>query len=395
MHSVSVKVPSSKGYQMAGTIDFPDAPPAAFALFAHCFTGSRFTPAAARVSKTLADLGIACLRFDFPGLGQSEGNFAETCFSENVEDIRAAAQWLKDNYTAPQLLIGHSLGGAASLKAATDMPSIKAVATIGAPFDPAHAVLHFADRISEVDETGAVTLLLGGRDITISREFLEDLAETNPEAYLPRLRKPLLILHSPTDTTVGVDNAQLIFRTTRYPKSLVALHKVDHLVTKQGAAQQAARIIRTWAAQHLTTENTPENAYKIPESAAIARSIPAGTFTDHVQTGMHSFTTDREKSQGGKNLGYTPMALIASALAAASSQAIRSVAKEKRISSLKNVNVTVEKILTANDDAQLHRKIELIGELSGEERTILLAAAKKNEVEALLSKDIVIDTSSV
>ncbi|ADK28792.1 bifunctional alpha/beta hydrolase/OsmC family protein [Corynebacterium pseudotuberculosis] len=395
MHSVSVKVPSSKGYQMAGTIDFPDAPPAAFALFAHCFTGSRFTPAAARVSKTLADLGIACLRFDFPGLGQSEGNFAETCFSENVEDIRAAAQWLKDNYTAPQLLIGHSLGGAASLKAATDMPSIKAVATIGAPFDPAHAVLHFANRISEVDETGAVTLLLGGRDITISREFLEDLAETNPEAYLPRLRKPLLILHSPTDTTVGVDNAQLIFRTTRYPKSLVALHKVDHLVTKQGAAQQAARIIRTWAAQHLTTENTPENAYKIPESAAIARSIPAGTFTDHVQTGMHSFTTDREKSQGGKNLGYTPMALIASALAAASSQAIRSVAKEKRISSLKNVNVTVEKILTANDDAQLHRKIELIGELSGEERTILLAAAKKNEVEALLSKDIVIDTSSV
>ncbi|AER69047.1 alpha/beta fold hydrolase [Corynebacterium pseudotuberculosis] len=395
MHSVSVKVPSSRGYQMAGTIDFPDAPPAAFALFAHCFTGSRFTPAAARVSKTLADLGIACLRFDFPGLGQSEGNFAETCFSENVEDIRAAAQWLKDNYTAPQLLIGHSLGGAASLKAATDMPSIKAVATIGAPFDPAHAVLHFADRISEVDETGAVTLLLGGRDITISREFLEDLAETNPEAYLPRLRKPLLILHSPTDTTVGVDNAQLIFRTTRYPKSLVALHKVDHLVTKQGAAQQAARIIHTWAAQHLTTENTPENAYKISESAAIARSIPAGTFADHVQTGMHSFTTDREKSQGGKNLGYTPMALIASALAAASSQAIRSVAKEKRISSLKNVNVTVEKILTANDDAQLHRKIELIGELSGEERTILLAAAKKNEVEALLSKDIVIDTSSV
>lgn len=136
MHSVSVKVPSSKGYQMAGTIDFPDAPPAAFALFAHCFTGSRFTPAAARVSKTLADLGIACLRFDFPGLGQSEGNFAETCFSENVEDIRAAAQWLKDNYTAPQLLIGHSLGGAASLKAATDMPSIKAVATIGAPLTP-------------------------------------------------------------------------------------------------------------------------------------------------------------------------------------------------------------------------------------------------------------------
>lgn len=391
MHSVSVKVPSSKGYQMAGTIDFPDVPPTAFALFAHCFTGSRFTPAAARVSKTLADLGIACLRFDFPGLGQSEGNFADTCFSENVEDIRAAAQWLTDNYNAPQLLIGHSLGGAASLKAATEMPSIKAVATIGAPFDPAHAVLHFADRISEVDETGAVTLLLGGRDITISRDFLEDLAETNPEAYLPRLRKPLLILHSPTDTTVGVDNAQLIFRTTRYPKSLVALHKVDHLVTKQGAAQHAAHIIHTWAQQHLVVENAVEDPNAISETTAIAHSIPAGKFTDHVQTGTHSFTTDREKAQGGKNLGYSPMALIVSALASASSQAIRIAAKEKRIFALKNVNVTVEKTLTADGSVQLRREIDLVGELSQEERNILLAAVKNNEIEALLSENIAID----
>ena len=218
MHSMSVQLPSSAGHTMAGTIDMPDTEPVAYALFAHCFTGSRFTPAAARVSKTLAEQSIACLRFDFPGLGQSTGDFHETCFSENVADIISAHQWLADNYRTPQLLIGHSLGGAAALKAATSIKDLKAVATIGAPFDPAHAVLHFADRISEVDATGAVTLTLGGRDITISREFLEDLAETNPESYLPRLRKPLLILHSPIDQTVGIDNAQNIYRHHPLPQ---------------------------------------------------------------------------------------------------------------------------------------------------------------------------------
>ncbi|MFC2593018.1 MAG: alpha/beta hydrolase family protein, partial [Corynebacterium matruchotii] len=260
MHSMSVQLPSSAGHTMAGTIDMPDTEPVAYALFAHCFTGSRFTPAAARVSKTLAEQSIACLRFDFPGLGQSTGDFHETCFSENVADIISAHQWLADNYRTPQLLIGHSLGGAAALKAATSIKDLKAVATIGAPFDPAHAVLHFADRISEVDATGAVTLTLGGRDITISREFLEDLAETNPESYLPRLRKPLLILHSPIDQTVGIDNAQNIYRTTRYPKSLVTLNKADHLLTKPGTAAAAARMIATWSQQYLIPDTAPTAA---------------------------------------------------------------------------------------------------------------------------------------
>lgn len=170
---------------MAATLDLPATTPVAYAMFAHCFTGSRFTPGAARVSKSLAEAGIACLRFDFPGLGQSEGDFSETTFSSNVRDIAAAARWLEENYSAPQLLIGHSLGGAASLKAAPLIKSLRGVATIGAPFDPAHAVLHFADRISDVDEQGAVTLTLGGRDVTISREFLEDLADTNPVEHLP------------------------------------------------------------------------------------------------------------------------------------------------------------------------------------------------------------------
>ncbi|MDO4762539.1 MAG: alpha/beta fold hydrolase [Corynebacterium sp.] len=391
MHSISVKLPSSKGHVMAGTLDMPDTEPVAFAMFAHCFTGSRFTPAAARVSKTLAEKGIACLRFDFPGLGQSGGNFHETSFSENVLDIVAANEWLKENYSAPQLLIGHSLGGAASLKAATMIKNLRAVATIGAPFDPAHAVLHFADRISEVDETGAVTLTLGGRDITISREFLEDLAETNPEAYLPTLRKPLLILHSPIDQTVGVDNAQNIFLMTRYPKSLVALDKVDHLCTKAGAAQLAAEIIHTWVQQHIIPENAALTEEAIPEGVAMSRSTKAGAFTDVIHTGTHTISTDREKSLGGKNLGLSPTSLIVSALAAATSQAIRAAAKESRIRSLDDVRVTVSRIVSANSQVHLRREISLIGDLHDEQRQELFAAASNNDVQAMLAGTVIIE----
>ena len=199
MLSMNVEVPSSKGLKMAGTIDRPDGPAQAYAIFAHCFAGSRHTPGAARISKRLTEHGIATLRFDFPGLGQSEGEFQNTSFSENVDDIVAAAQWLEENYKAPQLLMGHSLGGAATLKAATRpelKKMIKAVATVGAPFDPAHSVLHYADKIGEADRDGSVPVILGGRELIISREFLEDLAATNPEEYLPKLRKPCLLYTS-------------------------------------------------------------------------------------------------------------------------------------------------------------------------------------------------------
>lgn len=379
MHSVSVKVPSSKGYMMAGTIDMPDTTPIAYAMFAHCFTGSRFTPAASRCSKELAERGIACLRFDFPGLGQSEGNFHETSFSENVADIVAAHEWMTEHYSAPQLLIGHSLGGAATLKAATQIKKTRAVATIGAPFDPAHAVLHFADRISEVDETGAVTLTLGGRDITISREFLEDLAETNPEAYLPKLRKPLLILHSPIDQTVGIDNAQLIYTTTRFPKSLVSLHQVDHLVTKQGAAQYAAGLIADWAMQHLRPENA-DAIQTYEEDVAVAQSIPAGRFTDLVHTGTHSFTTDREKFLGGKGGGISPTSMLLSAVAASASQAVRIAAKERKLREFEDVVVTA----TRGAEGPV-LEVAIKGSLDDAAKAALLDAARDTQITALLN----------
>ncbi|MCF4006696.1 alpha/beta fold hydrolase [Corynebacterium uropygiale] len=371
MHSVNVSVPSSEGLSMAGTIDFPDDKPIAWAMFAHCFTGSRHTPAASRVCRELTNFGIASLRFDFPGLGQSEGDFGSTSFSSNVEDIKAAHRWMSENYGTPQLLIGHSLGGAASLRAATELKALSAVATIGAPFDPAHAVLHFADRIKEVDDEGSVTVVLGGRDIVISREFLEDLAEVSVESYLPRLRKPLLLLHSPTDQTVGIDNAQNIFRITRYPKSLVSLDRADHLCTRQGSAQRAAQLIGSWVAPYLKPEYQPEPL----EAGAVATSATGTKFADVVRTRHGNLLTDRSKSDGGKNLGHSVSDLVAGALAAHGSQAIRALARKKKIR-LDAVSVRVH----PREDGGFERSIEISGDIDEATRRELIASIPEMEL---------------
>ncbi|MEJ5996667.1 bifunctional alpha/beta hydrolase/OsmC family protein [Corynebacterium sp. H130] len=379
MHSISVTFPSSAGYQLAGTIDMPETEPRAWALFSHCFAGSRFTPAAARTCKWLAEHGIACLRFDYPGLGQSEGDFAHSSFSMNVADLQGAATWLAENYEAPSLLIGHSLGGAVAIRAAKDMPSIKAVATMGAPFDPAHSVLHFADKIGEVDETGAVPVTLGGRELTISRDYLEDLAEINPEAYIGLLRKPLLILHSPIDQTVGIDSAQKIYLVARYPKSLVSLDKVDHLMTREGAAQYAASVIYSWFEKYLPAVTANE----VPENQAEARSTQSTKMSAVVRSGGREMFTDLPRSGGGKDMDISPLSLMLSALAADTNTAVRATANEQRIRTLDDVHVTV----TLDGDA-ITRTVALIGDLSDEERRTLAAAVTGGGVEKLLGAQI-------
>ena len=383
MQSVNVSLPSSTGTAMAGTIDFPDSHPQAFAIFAHCFAGSRHTPGAARVSKQLTNFGIATLRFDFPGLGQSEGEFADTCFSQNVADIQAAADWLAQNYSAPQLLMGHSLGGAAALAAANNIPSLKAVATIGAPFDPAHSVLHYADKIGEVDANGEVEVTLGGRALTISRLFLEDLAETNPEDYLPRLRKPLMVLHSPIDQTVGIDNAQNIFRTTRYPKSLVALDKADHLVTKQGAAARAADLIGAWAEQFIVPESIPT---PVAEDSALAIPAVGTRMGVVVRHNDRSVSADRTKKNGGKGQGFTAEGLLMSAVATASTQAIKEAGKAQKIDAkvLEAVSVRVSQ----ESESCFTRTVTLPGFLSADQQRALADAAASTTIDSLLAVDI-------
>ncbi|MBF4546499.1 alpha/beta fold hydrolase [Corynebacterium afermentans subsp. lipophilum] len=379
MLSMNVKVPSSKGHMMAATIDRPDGPAQAYAIFAHCFAGSRHTPGASRIAKRLTEHGIATLRFDFPGLGQSEGEFQDTSFSENVDDIVAAALWLEENYKAPQLLMGHSLGGAATLKAATRpelKKVIKAVATVGAPFDPAHSVLHYAHAIGEADANGSVGVVLGGRELTISREFLEDLAETNPEEYLPKLRKPLLVVHSPIDVTVGIDNAQNIFSLARYPKSLMALDKADHLLTRQGTAQRAADIIGSWVQQYIQPLFVPA---KTTDTNAVSYSARGTKYGDVVRTSDRAITTDRSKNTGGKGQGVTSTGLYMSALAVSCSQAVREAAKGMQLD-----DVRVE--VNHNGDGTFTRLITLYGDLTDDEVETLRAAGASSTVDGYVAK---------
>ncbi|MHA6556696.1 bifunctional alpha/beta hydrolase/OsmC family protein [Corynebacterium pyruviciproducens] len=374
MHSVNVTVPSSQGLKLAATIDFPDTEPKAFAIFSHCFTGNRHTPCASRVSKTLSEYGYAVLRFDYPGLGQSQGVFAEQTFTSNCEDLFAVYQWLEENYEAPALLVGHSLGGAAALRTGQRMKKIKAIATIGAPFDPAHAVFQFPDAISEVDQHGDYTFSLVGRTMTISRLLLEDLAETNPETYLPDLKKPLLLLHSPTDQTVGIDSAQLIFQVSRYPKSLVALDKTDHLCTKPGTAARAGRLIAEWAEPYTLVGD--QHYEQVDETIAEARSTRTGKYTDAVRAGVRHFISDRETTRGGKGYGITPTGLLMSAIATSTSQQIRVNAKKLRIRGLEDVHVEVQQTPTAATEVadftgdgsfELTRSVQLTGRLTDDE----------------------------
>ena len=368
---------------MAATIDFPDTQPSAFAVFAHCFAGTRHTPGASRIAKRLTDVGIATLRFDFPGLGQSEGDFGDTSFSTNVDDIEAAAAWLADNYSAPQLAMGHSLGGAATLAAASRIPSLRCVATVGAPFDPAHSVLHYADKIGEADANGEVEVILGGRALTISRTFLEDLADTNPEYYLPQLRKPLMILHSPIDTTVGIDNAQNIFLKTRYPKSLVSLVGADHLLTRPGAATRAADLIGAWALQFIEDERVPD---EVADNASLTHVVIGTRYGVVARTNNLDISVDRARNTGGRGQGVTAEGLLVSAIAAGSTQSIQETARSLKVQ-LADAAVSVVHI----EGSTFERRITVTGSFTDEQRLALLQAGRASTIDGMLAGAKIVD----
>jgi putative redox protein len=250
MASKPAEFPGSGGVRLAARLDLPEGPPRACALFAHCFTCSKDSKAAAFVAQALAQRGIAVLRFDFTGLGMSGGDFADTTFSSNIEDLLCAADFLGSTYDKPALLIGHSLGGAAVLAAAGRLPESRAVATIGAPFDPRH-VSHLVSNQEEIRSRGIAEVDIGGRPFRVRKEFLDDLQRHDPAARIRALGKALLVLHSPQDATVGIDNAASIFQAARHPKSFVSLDGADHLLTRVEDARYAADVIAAWSGRYL------------------------------------------------------------------------------------------------------------------------------------------------
>ncbi|MEP3430368.1 MAG: bifunctional alpha/beta hydrolase/OsmC family protein [Roseibium sp.] len=320
----------SHGARLAARLDLPAGEIRAFALFAHCFTCSKDIPAARHIASALSREGIGVLRFDFTGLGGSGGDFSSTGFSSNVEDLKLAADFLRQNYEAPQLLIGHSLGGAAILSVARDIPEARAVVTLGAPSDAAHVAHNFGEAIDDIKEHGAVEVSLAGRPFTIRREFLEDLERQSVLERAAELGKALLVMHAPLDETVGVDNATKIFVAAKHPKSFVSLDNADHLLSGNGDAAYAARVIAGWSSRYLKA--LPEtNAESEPEGVDVVET-GQGKYQSMVASGPHRMISDEPLGVGGLDSGPSPYGYLSAALGACTTMTLRMYADRKKLS---------------------------------------------------------------
>ncbi len=319
----------STGQTLSAKLDLPAQPIKAYALFAHCFTCSKDINSTTRIAAQLAQRSIAVLRFDFTGLGASEGEFADTNFSSNIEDLLAAAEFLRNNYQAPQIVIGHSLGGAAAISAAAQIPETKAVITIGAPADAAHVAQNFGEKIAEIKFNGEAEVKLAGRTFSIQRQFLEDLEKTSVTARAATLRKALLILHSPVDQTVGIENAQEIFIAARHPKSFISLDKADHLLSKPQDASFAAAIIASWSERYIDVAD-PMPDIDNRTGVTIAETGNA-KFHNIAFARGHRIIADEPASMGGTDLGPTPYDFLAIALGACTNMTMRMYADFKKI----------------------------------------------------------------
>ena len=301
MRTERLEFANEKGEKLAALVDLPLGKPVAFALFAHCFTCGKDNVSAKRISERLAMCGIGVLRFDFTGLGMSEGDFADTHFSSNVDDLVAAGDHLRKTYGAPAILIGHSLGGAAVLAAAHRIPDARAVVTIAAPSDPAHVVGLFKDHVDKIREQGQVEVQLAGRPFRIKREFLDDVAQQRIEDCLANLRKALLVFHSPTDDIVGIENASRIFTTAKHPKSFVSLAGADHLLSKKDDAVYVANVIAACAERYLE-QPAERSDEQIEVGIVLVREAGGGKFQQEIMSGPHRFLADEPVKAGGLEL---------------------------------------------------------------------------------------------
>ncbi|MBC7141667.1 MAG: alpha/beta fold hydrolase, partial [Rhodobacteraceae bacterium] len=319
MATERITFPGHSGAELSARLDLPEGPHLATALFAHCFTCGKDVVAARRIAARLAAMGIAVLRFDFTGLGQSGGDFAETGFLSNVADLAAAADWLAGRKMAPALLIGHSLGGAAVLKAAAGIGSARAVVTIGAPFDPGHVTHNFAGALDRIEAEGSAEVDLGGRPVRVGRTLVREVAAENLAPAIANLKRALLVMHAPRDNVVGIENATEIFKAAKHPKSFVTLDDADHLVSRPADADYAAEVIAAWAARYLDLK-APAPPPGAPEGIVrVSEADPKG-FLQNVQSGpLHHALADEPETYGGTDRGMSPYGFLAAGLGACTS----------------------------------------------------------------------------
>ncbi len=395
-----VTFPGHNGDMLAARLDLPDGPHLATALFAHCFTCGKDIPAARRIAARLAGMGIAVLRFDFTGLGHSEGEFANTSFTSNVDDLIAGCSYLEGRGMPPSLMIGHSLGGAAVLKAAAQLDQIKAVATLGAPFDPAHVTHNFAEALPKIKSDGLAEVSLGGRPFKIGKGFVEDVAQETLTPAIAGLNAALLVLHAPRDAIVSIDNAGQIFTAAKHPKSFVTLDDADHLITATADAEYAADVIATWATRYLKLAQ-PAPPPATPEGIVRVSEADAEGFLQDVNAGpIHHVLADEPLAYGGTNRGMSPYGFLSAGLGACTSMTIRMYARRKGWP-LEHVSVDVCHDKVHAQDAETgsgdkidtwRRRIRLTGPLDATQRQRLLEIADKCPVHRTLEKSSKVET---
>lgn len=400
MSREKVEFSNGRGESLAALLELPDAPPRAYALFAHCFTCGKDIAAAARIARGLTARGIGVLRFDFTGLGGSEGDFANTNFSSNVMDLVAAADFLRDSGRAPSLLIGHSLGGAAALFAAGQIPEVTAVATIGAPATPDHVIKQFHADLDAIEAGGEAEVSLAGRTFRIQKQFLEDLRAQELSSVIGHWKRALLIMHAPLDEVVSIDEAGRIFQAAKHPKSFLSIDGADHLLSDIGRAQYVASTIAAWAESYMPVQEKAE----VPEVERGKLHVGEGNrrFLRDLYSDDHYWLADEPKRLGGDNLGPDPYEHLLAALGACTSMTIRMYANHKSWP-LEEVTVTLSHTRAHLDDCEdceaedqrlevLSREITLTGPLSDEQRDRLMQIADRCPVHKSLEGNLVIET---
>ena len=380
----------SQGQTLAGLLETPDQSIRAYVLFAHCFTCGKDIAAASRISRYLVQHGFAVFRFDFTGLGNSDGDFANTNFSSNTQDLLAAAHFLEEKYQAPTLLIGHSLGGAAVLAMGAKLPQVKAIVTIGAPHEADHVIHNFDAHIESIESDGQAKVSLGIREFTIKKQFLDDLRAQTSE-HIQHLNKALLILHSPLDLTVDIRDAEKIYKAAKHPKSFISLDSADHLLSKPADSEYVAQTISGWASRYIPIADTkrPDVASGHVSVAELDHKFQQQVFSDH-----HQWFADEPTKVGGQNTGPDPYEHLLAALGACTAMTIRMYANHKKLA-LEHVEVSLSHERNYVKDANhadenntqieaLVRKVQLIGDLSDAEKARLMEIADRCPVHRTL-----------
>lgn len=396
---------------LSGLLELPNARIDCYAIFAHCFTCSKDGIAATYISRALAENGVAVLRFDFTGLGNSAGDFPNTNFSSNLDDLFAAAEFLQENYAAPQILIGHSLGGSAVLAVAKQIESVRAVVTINSPATAEHVKHLFDDAHNEILNNQSAKVSLGGRSFTIQKQFIEDLDRHNTLDHIKELGKALLVFHSPVDQIVSIDEATRIYLAAKHPKSFITLDQADHLLSDKDDANYVAAVITAWVSRYLadsfssesaSTNSRQDDALPIIESGTVIVRERDKKFAREIFTQQHRLVSDEPVEQGGADSGANPYELLLAALGSCTSMTLRMYANHKKLD-LEAIEVTLRHSRVHLDDCEtcddkntlvdkIDRKIKLVGRLDDDQRKRLLEIADKCPVHKTLVNEIVIET---